>query len=373
MVLTRVFYICLAGLLACNPARQEEGQAILLEFDMIDSIRVDEDKFFLNGQGQVKPIGDSLVGVSSIRRPAIGFFDLRSGKQIAQISASDFPEAPFFPSSFDVSEYPKLYVADRYTGSILAFDVEKKEFIRKTKLELPDEKVVKIALGEFHRTPSGFLVELTTSKVDTFDPSYFRKTGDLIYSFDDEGGLTGSFLNYPEIFLMQKGTVSSDAYLESTYLDGSLWYSFPQEKKLKRIQSSVPNELTEEIALPASKFFDYNLKGLDRVISFDDVQSGGQIQLPPNDYFNTMLESDGKIYIQTWLIGDESEGINRTSHLLIYDKVTKKWSETANPKNILDIGMLAGVVNDTLYFYEGSLMKHDEKYIKRAVLRPIEE
>ncbi len=46
---------------------------------------------------------------------------------------------------------------------------------------------------------------------------------------------------------------------------------------------------------------------------------------------------------------------------------------TSNPRNILDIGMLAGVVNDTLYFYEGSLMKHDEKYIKRAILKPIED
>jgi hypothetical protein len=35
--------------------------------------------------------------------------------------------------------------------------------------------------------------------------------------------------------------------------------------------------------------------------------------------------------------------------------------------------MLAGVVNDTLYFYEGSLMKSDEKYIKRAVLKPTKE
>jgi hypothetical protein len=35
--------------------------------------------------------------------------------------------------------------------------------------------------------------------------------------------------------------------------------------------------------------------------------------------------------------------------------------------------MIAGVVNDTLYFYEGSLMKSDEKYIKRAVLKPTKE
>jgi hypothetical protein len=58
---------------------------------------------------------------------------------------------------------------------------------------------------------------------------------------------------------------------------------------------------------------------------------------------------------------------------LIYNKKEEQWSETSNPRNILDIGMLAGVVNDTLYFYEGSLMKSDEKYIKRAVLKSIEE
>jgi hypothetical protein len=35
--------------------------------------------------------------------------------------------------------------------------------------------------------------------------------------------------------------------------------------------------------------------------------------------------------------------------------------------------MLAGVVNDTLYFFEGSPMKYDKKHIKRAVLRPIDK
>ncbi|MBA4300186.1 MAG: hypothetical protein C0433_08815, partial [Cyclobacterium sp.] len=95
--------------------------------------------------------------------------------------------------------------------------------------------------------------------------------------------------------------------------------------------------------------------------------------IPSNHEFNSILESQEKIIIQTWLIGDESKGLNRTTHLMIYNKEDEQWYETSNPRNILDIGMLAGIVNDTLYFYEGSMMKHDEKYIKRAVLKPIEE
>jgi hypothetical protein len=99
-----------------------------------------------------------------------------------------------------------------------------------------------------------------------------------------------------------------------------------------------------------------------------------KVNIPSNHYFNSIHETDKSILIQTWMNNQEKHKKSITiSHVLVYDKEKETWSETSNPRNILDIGMLAGAVNDTLYFYEGSLMKSDEKYIKRAVLRPIEE
>jgi len=86
------------------------------------------------------------------------------------------------------------------------------------------------------------------------------------------------------------------------------------------------------------------------------------------------MKQISQFLIQTWMNNQEKDKKSITiSHVLVYDKEKETWSETSNPRNILDIGMLAGVVNDTLYFYEGSLMKSDKKYIKRAVLKPIEE
>ncbi len=55
-----------------------------------------------------------------------------------------------------------------------------------------------------------------------------------------------------------------------------------------------------------------------------------------------ILENKDRILITTWMNNREEGDKNATySHLLIYDKDKEKWSETVNPKNILDIGMLA--------------------------------
>ncbi|SFT74827.1 hypothetical protein SAMN04489724_1999 [Algoriphagus locisalis] len=364
--------ICIISINACSSPENGGSPPDLAELVIVDSIRVNENNFYLNGQGQIKIVGESLIAVSSIRKPAIGLIDLKTGNQIAQISASEFPEASFFPSSFDIVDFPVLYIADRYSNSIYEFNILEKKFIRRIKLQIPSEKVIKIALGEFHKTSSGFLVELTTGKVDTMHPDYYRNAGNLIYSFNSNGDSIGSFLKYPEIFTSQNGTINSQTYLKSTHFNNSFLYSFPQEGKIKRIKDKAPFSVIEEMDIPEALYFDQTLKGLDRIVTFDDFQNGENIQFPNNHYFNSILENETQIILETWMMNSEKPSNPRTSNLLIYDKAEETWYETSNPRNILDIGMLAGVVNDTLYFYEGSLMKSDEKYIKRAVLKPID-
>jgi len=363
--------VFLAVAISCNSKHVSSELPQLIDLVISDSIRVNENGFFLNGQGQIKIVGDSLIAVSSIKNSAIGFINIRNGKQIAQISASDFPEAPFFPSSFDIVDFPILYIADRYSNSIYKFDILERKLLRRVKLQLPSENVIKIAFGEFHKIKKGYIVELTTNNIDTFHPDYYRKSKNLIYLFDNSGDSLGSFLEYPEIFKIQDGTIFSQKYLASTYSNNTFLYSYPHEKKVRRSDETPPFNISMELDLPLSRYFDYNLKGVDKIVTFDDLQYN--VTIPQNDYFNSIIENENAIYLQTWLIGDESKGLNRTSHLLIYNKKEKQWYETSNPRNILDIGMLAGVVNDTLYFYEGSLMKSDEKYIKRAILKPIKE
>jgi hypothetical protein len=56
------------------------------------------------------------------------------------------------------------------------------------------------------------------------------------------------------------------------------------------------------------------------------------------------------------------------SHLLVYNLNDKQWYETENQYEQVNIGLLAGAVNDTLYFFEGSMKKSEAKHIKRAIL-----
>ena len=165
-------------------------------------------------------------------------------------------------------------------------------------------------------------------------------------------------------------------YIKLNSSNESLYFAFPHERSIKHYDAKDLEKLLEEIPLPKSRYFNYELKGAEQVYSMEDMNKGGIPQgfnIPNNHYFNSIHEAGHLILIQTWLVGDGSEGLNRRSHLMIYNKSEKEWYETANPRNILDIGMLAGVVSDTLYFFEGSLMQSDEKYIKRAVLRPIDD
>ncbi|WP_332910717.1 hypothetical protein [Algoriphagus boritolerans] len=70
---------------------------------------------------------------------------------------------------------------------------------------------------------------------------------------------------------------------------------------------------------------------------------------------------------------DNLEKYEAKSHLFIFDKYNKDWSESSNPVNINRMGYLAGIINEELIFFEGSQKITQEKYIKRAVLKPIED
>lgn len=362
------------SLVACKKASDKNALPLLIELDIVDSVLVKEKDFFMNGQFHVELIGDSLIGVTSYKSPSVGFYHI-SGKQRKRIASGDFPIGSFLPSYFDASEYPVVYILDKKSESILVFNNEDQEFLKKIKLDLPEGKEVKLLGSKFKKLEGGYLIELASSLNNNFHPDYYRESGKLIYLFNDEGKVTENpFLEYPDEIRKIEGSLKAVDYLNFSSNKNSLLLSFPHEKKIRWFEINQFGKLLEEIRLPKSRHFDYQLKGADGIVFYrgPSTLNEQKISIPSNHYFVKIVESSEKVIIQTWLVGDETKGLNRTSHLMVYDKDDEQWFETSKPRDILDIGMLAGVVKDTLYFYEGSLMKHDEKYIKKAVLRPIE-
>jgi len=364
-------------LISCAEVNKKDAFPNLVKLVVTDSILLDEKDYFLNGQFHVRLIQDSILGISSIKSPSIGFFST-SGRQLKRIASGDYPIGSFLPSNFDASLYPLVYLLDMKSGSILEFNVEEQIFIKKIKINFPEGKELKYVGSKLKKLEKGFLIELASSAYDNYDPNYYKKSGDLIFLLDETGNVTNKLsLTYPESIISLEGSIHPIDYLVFSSYNDSFLFSFPYTQKIQRFDNQNLKKPLEEIPIPKSRYFNFKVEGSKQVISFQEMFNSGKglnIAIPNNHYFNSIHETDKHILIETWMNnGKPSPEYATFSHLIIYDKKEKKWSETSNPRNILDIGMLAGVVNDTLYFYEGSLMKHDEKYIKRAILKPIED
>ena len=117
-------------LISCKKPTRENALPHLLNLDIVDSVKVNEDNFFLNSLFQVQLIGDSLLGAASYRSPGVGFYHI-SGVQRKRIASGDYPIGSFLPSNFDASEYPIVYILDKKSESILVFQVENQELIKK--------------------------------------------------------------------------------------------------------------------------------------------------------------------------------------------------------------------------------------------------
>lgn len=359
---------------ACKAPDVKNNLPSLVKIITIDSALVEESEFYMNGVLTVKLVGDSLIGVSSYKTPSVGFYHI-SGKQRKRIASGDYPVGSFSPSYFDASEYPNVYILDGKSESILVFDVEKQELIEKIKLELPEGKTITLIDAYFKKLKDSFLVQLTSSNYDNLNPEFYRESGDLIYFFDANGKeINNSFLTYPDVIKNIEVSIGPINYLTSTTNGESSYFTFPHEEILKHYSLTNSIESLEEIDLPKSRFFNYQINSADKVYSFEEIRSSGQLssmKIPNSHSFSSIHETSTKLIIQTWMINDEIKGPKRTSHLLVFDKKERKWSESVSPQSVFDIGKLAGVVNDTLYFFEGSMMKNNEKYIKRAILEKI--
>ncbi|WP_194776140.1 hypothetical protein [Pararhodonellum marinum] len=357
---------------SCQKKLENHAFTDSFELEVVDSTLVIEQDFFLNGQVEVKLIGDSLIAVSSFKSLAISFFRV-DGTEYGHISSREFPEAPFSPSSFDVTEFPVLHVLEHRRGTIHKFNVEQKSFIETKKLNLPEGKAPKFINSKFKVLPNGYLVELHSILFSASDPEYYRKCGNLIYIFDNDGEVLDSFLEYPDEYQVNKGSILPNTYLVSNSFGNSINFSFPHEKKIKSFDLTNLEQNPKILHIPNSKYFDFALREADGIITMEERMAG--VASPPlNDYFLSIHETKKQLLIQTWMYNKEVEDSREfLTHLITYDRLEGKWMELDVPRKLFELGSLAGIERDTLYFFEGFTINHDHKFIRRAVLKPLKK
>ncbi|MEP1085960.1 hypothetical protein [Algoriphagus sp.] len=367
----RCFLIILVSFFSCGQKENIESEFELLELIIVDSIRVNDDNNYLTGVSQVKLIGDTLIAISSHKIPSLGIVNIQTGELLFKLSEKDLMDISFLPAGFSTLDYPIIKILDKRSNSILIFDIELSSYLGKITLDIPEGKMIRHIQSIFHESKNGFIIELYPEFLDNNDLTFYKESGKVLGFFNRNGVLISSFQDYPKELQDLKSHIAPYRSLSQNYQNDNLWVSFSTSNKISLIDiKNQKDSIDIEIPL-SSRFFDFAPQLLNKKIN---VEFDNYLDYPTTHYFDLIHDGKEKLYISTWMRNNDNlKTFKVSSHLLVFDKTSNKWKETSNPLSTELIGKFVGVVNDTLYFYEGSGRLKDEKYIKRAVLKALEE
>lgn len=364
--------------MACKPVDEQLlHTAILNKLVFIDSTKIIESNGFLLRPSNVTLINDSLVGIESRFSKGIWIFNMKSGLEENSIIDQAILGTPINPTKADWTEYPTLYMLNGVTEIILEIQFTKNQNdpvskLNKTKLHLPDGARIMPDARSFWKKENDFFVEL--APINTFKSSnqFYKNSGKFIGVFDKSGKFKYRLLNYPKSLTDLNGFLEPGPTYSSGIINNSnLAISFPSEKNLIIYKGSTLYKDSTTVNFPKSHYFNFNLPILDQ-----EVSNGiGPKENNATPHYFGEIKSDGdNIYLQSFMKDNENlEKWRLTSNILQYNLAKKKWTESINPIDFFDMGELVGALNDTLYFVDAGMIKKDEKYIKRAILRPIDK
>ncbi|MHA7129684.1 hypothetical protein [Algoriphagus namhaensis] len=369
----------LLAILSCRRSYNEpiDGFAQPEELIFIDSILMKESSGLLSRPSKATLINDSLVAVESVYTRGIWVFDIRTGLETNSILNKSVMEISFYTAGSEWKFYPSLYILDGITKTVYHFDlsqnsVSEDKFIGQVSLEVPEGFRIMPETDTFHFTGKEYIVEMASL---TFKSSanFYKNSEEFLGVFDSSGKFLFRFLKYPKSLTDLNGFLEPSSVYNSGYIDTEnlLLISFPSEGEILMIDSLGNSADLKKIQLPRSRYFSFELPLLE-------TESGNNMALvqnrPTAHHFKEIEMDQDNLYFQSFM--KDNENLDRfllTSHIMKYNVANEIWSESINPQNFFNSGVFAGVLNDTLYFVEAGMINREEKYIKRAVLRPIED
>jgi hypothetical protein len=253
------------------------------------------------------------------------------------------------------------------------FDVVQKSLLQKVKLELPSNKMIKTVDSFFWVDKNHYYIELFPSLLNHNSLEFYSDVDELIGVFDKNGKMNDKFLTYPsQLKQLDFHIKPYQTFAQSSNPNFPFKISFPASGDILEINDKSFSKETLYSVIPGkSKFFHFAPARLEKEFN-PEFQKNWQV--PSSHFFKKIVENEKYLIIQTIMRNNDNlENYEAKSHLFIYDKEKKKWLETTNPLNINHMGYLAGILKNELIFFEGGQNNSESKYIKRAVLRPIED
>lgn len=364
-------------LASCDSDDDQSSEYVQLEeLIFIDSVLIEEEKGFLTKPAKSTILNDTLIAIESMHAKGIWIVNSKTGKEETSLLDKSVLGVSFFISNSDWTHYPEVFILDGRSSNVYHLNLEKGKneteiIVAKIPMQLPEGFSFRIFADLFWFRGNEFYIELSPDDTRQTSIDFYKKAGKFIGVFDLKGNFKYSFLDYPPSLTNLKGFIEpTSVYSFGRINETEFALSFPSEKHLL-IMNSRDTTAIEKIAFPKSQYFEYEWPYLEQEVSSD---MSSPKSYPSPHRFGEMIFDKENLYLQSFMKDNVNfSTFKLMSHIMKYNFETKTWTESQNPKNFLDLGIFSGVLNDTLYFVEASVMTRNEKYIKRAVLRPIED
>lgn len=348
---------------AAPPDLQLEYELTSLE--IIDTIQVTDNYGFFQKPSKALLIGDSLLVASNILS-GVTVYDLNDGKQKFLLSMNNKFGISFFVSSFDSNSFPLLQLLDSRKQSVHIINVEKDSYEGKISLSVPNGFSIKSLDPIFEQHNDHYFVELIPDGISITDKNFYRLSEKYLGVFDATGKLINRFLEYPKSLSSAKGFVNPLKYHNLSFKDEILLAAFPSDG-LMRLYHGYDLDTYSIINIPQFQNLDFELIFINQ--EFDPLNVPIEKTIDPA-LFDAVYINEGKIFISTF-VNDNSklDQYKVNTNVLIYNIIEDNWKMSQGMNDFLKIGKLVGVVQDTLYFFEASLIESDDKRIFRAVIK----
>lgn len=377
MICNRLCIICLVSIWACGGEIENDFYPQAYSIEIVDSIKITEKNGFLSKPSNSTLINDSLIGVESFQSKGVWILNRKTGEEISSVISNQEKGIQFRPTKVFWKDFPLIYVLDGMTKKIHLFNLdsgisEGQKHISSISLLTPDHLAIKPLMANlFYKISNRFYIEQFTNLVSLSSNDFYKLTDKLVGVYESDGGYIESFIDYPiELKNLEKFIAPGVIYSSGIDDNNNIYLTFPFKQKIE-VFSEFPNQKKiKTIPLPKSNYFTFQIPFLNQEISNDPNVRRNE---PVPHYFGDIIVKKEKVLVQTFMKPhlNPSE-FPLTTSILKYNEDKLEWIETT-PKSFSDLGFLAGIVGDSLFFVEAGLLNSEEKYIKHAVLKPIED
>lgn len=343
-------------------SNNNEFQVEFEKFELIvdETKGINDDLGFFQKPDKVQLAGDSII-IAFSGYSGVSIYTISDGNQIDFINPRSNPKRSLLFSSFDASNFPKIYLLEARQNKIFVYDFIKREFVEEIPLNLDKGASLRISGGKFKFFNGLFYVELNPEGTPLLDSNYYKDSGKFIGVYDAEGALQHRIIDYPIQLTDPLGYIVPANYYAFDFGQDKMYICFPFEKFIRVYDLNSGFDNYQTLPIPRPDYMELDLIYLPNKFYPSEIPvQERQISARVND----LIVQEDKLLL-SFAINDNknNDRFREFSALFQLDLNDMKWRIQNEPIDSFDLGTFAGLSNGRFLYLDASVTIKDDKFI----------